>query len=331
MSNNNEKYVAEYFKKTRKIVDQQKQDSIITLQFFQWKNNMVLCGINEALKFLEENSNIEKYKVRFLEEGTIVNSKDVILELEGPYKEFGIWEGVIDGIIARASSIATNARNVIIAAKQKEVIFMGDRADHYINQERDGYAAFVGGIKTQVTQAQISQIDGKAIGTVPHVLIQMHEGDIVKALENYEKVLPEETRLVALVDFNNDVINDSLRCLKRFDKKLSAVRVDTSSNISDKFFTKQEEKGVTPNLIKGLRKSLNENNGQHVKIIVSSGFCEEKIKDFENENTPVDYYGVGASLLKINHLISADAVMVNGEKLAKFGRGYQENKNLKEY
>lgn len=321
-------YIAEYFFKTERILKKYKPNNIIILQFFQRKDNTVLCGISEVLELLKKETDISKYTIRYLPDGTIVQNKEVVLELEGKYQDFGIWEGIIDGILARGSSIATNASRVVKAANNKKIVYMGDRADHYLTQVADGYAAHIGGIDTQVTQAHVQKHLGEAVGTIPHVLIQGFEGDIVKVLEAYEKTIDEP--LTALVDFNNDVIADSLNCLKKFGKKLNGIRVDTSKGVVDKMFTNgEDESGVTPVQIKRLRQELDKNDGQHVKIIVSSGFSEHKIKEFEEQNTPVDVYGVGASILTIDINFSADATMLNGQKLAKFGREYSYNPRLK--
>ncbi|MCP4355982.1 MAG: hypothetical protein GY793_10215 [Proteobacteria bacterium] len=207
---------------------------------------------------------------------------------------------------------------------------MGDRADHYTNQSRDGYAISLGGIETQVTKAHTELHDGQSVGTVPHALIQMFGGNLVDALKAYKQTFPEEN-LVALVDFNNDVITDSLLALKEFGDDLKAVRVDTSDGVSDAYFKNDEEFGVTPNLIKALREALDTNNGKHVNIIVSSGFNVKKIKNFENVKSPVDVYGVGGSLLTINIGFTADAVIIDGVNCAKSGRGFNENPNLIKY
>lgn len=316
------KYVAKYFEKTVKISEKFHKNTIITMQFFQRFDDVKLCGINEVIALLKTHTEYQKYKITYLPEGTIVNKKDVVLELEGPYHLFGTFEGVIDGILSRQTSLATNAYH-IRSATNKKIIFMGDRADHYTNQKNDGYAIAQGGISTHVTDAQITLHNGKAVGTVPHALIQMFSGDIIAAHQAYHQVFPNE-KIVGLVDFDNDVIGDSLKLLNTFGNKLDAVRVDTSKSLSDKMFEHNEEYGVTPNMIQKLRYALDQHNGQNVKIIVSSGFDLEKIKYFESLEAPVDIYGVGASLLKINVFFTADAVRVNGQNVAKKGREYKE-------
>jgi hypothetical protein len=79
-----------YFHKTQKIAEEFCKHDIVTLQFFQRHNNVKLCGIIEAIKLLAHNTDITKYTIKYLPEGTIINNRDVVLELEGPYYEFGI-------------------------------------------------------------------------------------------------------------------------------------------------------------------------------------------------------------------------------------------------
>lgn len=330
--NDNKKYVANYFFIAEKLISKYKPDSIVTMQFFQRKENAILCGINEALDFLKKNTDTKKYKIKYLPEGSKIKSLEPVLELEGHYKDFGIFEGVIDGILARSTSIATNAWECIQAAKGKEIIYMGDRADHYINQEIDGHAVEVAGLKKHSTMAGSRMNEDVIFGSIPHVLIQQFDGNLVEAMKAYKETFPDEKELIALVDFSNDVIKDSLSVLKVFKEKLYGVRVDTSKNMIDHMFDNDENRskynGVNPEQIKRLRKALDENNGKHVKIIVSSGFNPEKISLFEKENTPVDVYGVGDFILKINIGFTCDAVKNNGKEIAKEGRKYSYNSKL---
>jgi nicotinate phosphoribosyltransferase len=153
----------------------------------------------------------------------------------------------------------------------------------------------------------------------------MHQGDLIKALRAYEIAFPKQ-KLVALVDFNNDIITDSLKVVKVFGSKLGAVRVDTASNLVDKYFNDRTKKeaGVNPTLIKALRKALDNAGAKDVQIIISSGLTPSKIIEFEKAETPIDIYGVGAYLLKVHIFYTADAVKLNGKEIAKFGRSYKK-------
>lgn len=323
-------YVAKYFLITDAILKKYKPDSIVTVQYFQRSDDVILSGMNEVIKLLKENTDTSKYEIKYLEDRTIINNLEPVLQLTGKYKDFGIYEGVIDGILARSTSIATNAYRCIKAAKGKNIVYMGDRGDHYLNQEVDGKAVEDAGIIGHSTFVGAQGKDEVIFGSIPHILIQHFNGDLVAAMKAYDATFPNEKELIALVDFNNDVITDSLLVLKEFGKKLAGVRVDTSKNMVDKMFENETSQyGVNVEQIKRLRKALDDNGGKHVKIIVSSGFNPEKIAEFEKNNAPVDSYGVGESILKINIGFSCDAVLLDGKKISKVGRGYRENKKLK--
>lgn len=83
-------YTAKYFDKTKQIIEKHRQGSKVLLQFFQREDNIVLCGMDEVLELLRKNTDVSKYTIRYLPEGTILKSREVVLELEGFYPEFGL-------------------------------------------------------------------------------------------------------------------------------------------------------------------------------------------------------------------------------------------------
>ncbi|WP_337897945.1 nicotinate phosphoribosyltransferase [Mesomycoplasma ovipneumoniae] len=323
------KYISDYFLDSQKILAKFNPKNIVILQFFQRKDFAVIGGMDEVLNFLVDNTDYKKYKIRYLKDGTRVKKREIVLELEGPLHLFGHVEGIIDGILARSTSIATNAYLCKKAANDKEIIFMADRSDHYLMHQIDGKAAKIGGISIFSNLAQSGKSTTKNFGSMPHSLIQNFDGDLIKTSQAYRKIFPDQP-LVALVDFNNNVIEESLAVLAEFGQDLAGVRVDTSSNIADQMFEdpKKDDFGINAKLIKKLREELDKNNGQHVKIIASSGLNPMKIRELEEQNTPVDLYGVGEYMLQIRNHFCADATVLNGKKLAKFGRFYRKNSKL---
>ncbi len=320
-------YTATYFLKTTKIVETHAKDRIVTLQFFQRKDNVVLCGIDEAIALVHTFAgNPQHLIVEALNDGDIIMAGEPVLKITGHYQDFGFLESLIDGVLARRSSVATHVYHTVKAADPTPVFFMGDRQDVYTNQQGDGYSAYVGGIAAQCTFAHGEWWGSEGGGTMPHALIQIMNGSTLEAAEAYEDVFPEE-KVTALVDFHNDVINDSLIVAKVLKEKLAAVRVDTSDSLVDHYFDNIDWKsqgikanGVNPTQIKALRKALDDNGYPWVKIVVSSGFDIEKINWFKRENTPVDSYGVGSSLLKVDVGFTGDLVRLDGMPLAKEGR-----------
>ena len=327
-----------YFLKSRDIVRKLKPDNRVTMQFFQ-KQNAVLCGTDEAIALIRTFSdNPESLEIYSLKDGDKISPYESVLTITGPYQNFGYLEGLIDGILARRTSVATNVYNVVHAASrsgiQKPVMFMGDRDDHFTQQSGDGYAAFIGGSQAQSTHAMNEWWGKKGVGTMPHALIQLFGGDVVAAAKAYQESFPGDD-LIALIDYNNDVIKDGLRLAREFNDKLVGVRVDTSKGMVDQYFCRNQHvlgsfdpRGVNPELIFALRSALDDEGFQHVKIVASGGFNIEKIKRFEDLQVPVDMYGVGRSLLNINIGFTGDNVMLNGEPEAKAGRSYRPNPRL---
>lgn len=328
-------FSAVYFLKTKDIVEKKLPNNHVTMQFFQKSTEAVLCGTDEAIALVHTFAeNPEQLEIYSLKDGDKIQPYETVMTISGPYQYFGFLEGIIDGVLARRTSVATNVYNVVKAAEPKPIIFMGDRDDHFTQQAGDGYAAFIGGSTAQATHAMNEWWGKKGMGTMPHALIQMFRGDVVAASHAYKEIFPEDD-LVALVDYNNDVITDSLKVAREFGKDLSGVRIDTSRTLVDKYFLRNhhlmgtfDPRGVNPELVFALRKALDEEGFEHVKIMVSGGFTEERIREFERHGVPADMYGVGSSLLKINIGFTGDNVLLNGTPSAKEGRRYRPNPRL---
>lgn len=333
-------FSAVYFLKTREIVEKKLPNNIVTMQFFQ-KEEAVLCGTDEVIALVHTFAdNPHKLEIKSLKDGDKIKPYESVLTITGAYQDFGYLEGIIDGILSRRTSVATNVYNVVKAArssgKQKPVIFMGDRDDHYTQQAGDGYAAYIGGSTAQATHAMNEWWGKEGMGTMPHALIQMFRGDVVAATKAYQDIYPED-ELMALVDYNNDVITDSLKLAREFGESLNAVRVDTSRTLVDKYFLRNhhlmgtfDPRGVNPELLFALRKALDEQGFSFVKIVASGGFTKERIKYFEDREVPVDMYGIGSNLLKIKIGFTGDNVLLNGSHSAKEGRKFWPNDRLEE-
>ncbi|AXK51390.1 nicotinate phosphoribosyltransferase [Spiroplasma alleghenense] len=334
----NNEYLADYFIKTKTILEKNNPEAKITMQFFQRTENAILSGIDVVIELLKFScKKFEELEIWALPETSIINPLEPVLRITGHYQDFGFLEGMIDGILSRMTSVATNSARIMQAAGSKTVLNMNDRADIYFNQAFDGLASYHGGMTNFVSLAAIEFIDDlrvkKPSGTMPHALIQAYNGDLIAALKDFEKTYPQ-VPLVALIDYNNDCITDALKCCKEFKERLKFVRIDTAKNLVDKSLQSikpekgQELNGVNVELVKRLRSSLDQEGYGHVKIIVSSGFDSQKISQFERQNAPVDIYGVGEAITKSVSSFTGDSVLLNGVKQAKFGREYIESSRL---
>ena len=329
-------YSAVYFNRTKHILEKEHDETVVTMQVFQWNDDSVLCGMREAIELLRigagqwrGNRWVTKKQtltVSTLSDGDTVGSREPVMHITGPYVYFAHLESLYLGILARRTMVATNTRRVVEAANGKPVFFFADRFDDFHNQEGDGYAARLGGATAVCTDAHASRWNGVPIGTIPHALIAVSGGDTVKATQRFAKHI-KDVNVVALVDFNNDCMGTSLAVAKVLGKKLWGVRLDTASNLID---VSASSPGVNPTLVRLVRQTLDRAGYTHVKILVSGGFTAEKVRMFEKEKTPVDGYGVGSALVHGNNDFTADVVKVNGKKTAKVGRMYMPNIRLRQ-
>lgn len=322
-------YSAEYFNKARAILSDYPPTQV-KMQVFQ-REHSVLFGMEETVQILRTQTNGAPLKIKTLSNGMKIEPWETVMTIEGNLADFVHLESVYLGVLARGTRVATNMRKIVDAAKGKPVLFMGDRFDRYENQEQDGNAAIVGGASAVCTPAMTLDNGYPASGTMPHALIAAFGGDVVEACKAYHKKFPDE-QITALVDFNNDCVTDALACLKEFGSRLGAVRLDTSGSLVDKSLKNTDDalldwdsvKGVNDLLVRTVRKALNENNGKHVKIIVSGGFTAGKIKFFEEDGVPVDMYGVGSSIIKNGPDFTADVCF----PVHKVGRPERPNPKL---
>ena len=214
------------------------------------------------------------------------------------------------------------------------VFSMADRQDDYLTQVGDGYATYVAGITKVSTDAQGKWWGGKGMGTMPHALIQICDGDVCKASDIYLSTFPNE-KVTALIDYNNNVVHDAVLLAKHLGEKLNGVRVDTSKALIDHYFDDKDTSGFDPHgvckeLIFALRKALDDNGFNYVKITVSSSFSAEKIKEWKEAGVPVSMYGVGSYFVNNTTCgFTGDLVRLDGKGQAKEGRADYPNPRLK--
>src|SRR6266699_3082849 len=296
-------YSDKYFVRTRELLLKDDHRPCVTMQVFG-KAHAFLGGIDEA----------------------------IVLLIEGPYDAFAHLETLYLGMLARRTKVGTNTRRVVEAARPKQVMFFPARHDHWLVQTGDGYAAHIAGAIGVSTDAQASWWGSEGVGTVPHALIAAYGGDTVLASRKFAERMDPGVRLITLVDFENDCVNTSLAVARALGERLHGVRIDTSETLVDESVIPQmgtfKPTGVNPQLVRNVRGALDREGFRFVKIVVSGGFTVEKIRQFEEEDVPVDMYGVGSSLFQGRFDFTADVVRVEGKPVAKVGRSYSPNPRL---
>jgi len=142
----------------------------------------------------------------------------------------------------------------------------------------------------------------------------------------------DDMNITVLVDFENDSVRTALEVAGALGDDLWGVRLDTSERLVDKALQGEPDadrhRGVTPLLVRRVREALDAAGHDGVRIVVSGGFSVDKIERFEDEDVPVDAYGVGSSLLRGANDFTADIVRVEGRPVAKAGREEHQNPRL---
>jgi len=325
-------YSDKYFVRSREILLRNKHRPRVTMQVFG-KTHAYLGGVDEAIAILKLCADKwDELEVSALYDGDEVEPWETVMLIEGPYDAFAVLETLYLGVLARRTRVGTNTRRVVEAAKPKQVMFFPARHDHWLVQTGDGYAAHIAGAIGVSTDAQASWWGSEGVGTVPHALIAAYGGDTVLASRKFAELMPGGTRLITLVDFENDCVGTSLAVARALGAQLWGVRIDTSETLVDQSIIPEmgsfKPTGVNPQLVRNVRQALDGEGFRDVKIVVSGGFTVEKIRQFEEQDVPVDMYGVGSSLFQGRFDFTADVVRVEGQPRGKVGRSYRPNPRL---
>jgi nicotinate phosphoribosyltransferase len=319
------------------VLERDGRNPRVVVQVFQ-KNHAYLGGVDEAIAILKLCvEDWEGLTVHALYDGDPIEPWEPVLTIEGNYTTFAHLETLYLGVLARRTLITTNVARVLAVAKGKPLIFMPARHDHHRVQTGDGYAAYVAGQITGAeigvtTDEQASWWGGRALGTVPHALIAAYDGDTVAAALRFADWAAPEMNLTVLVDFDNDSVGTALAVADALGDRLWGVRLDTSESLVDRSLWEEmgdfTPTGVNERLVWNVRDGLDSRGYEHVRIVVSGGFTVEKIRSFEEQEVPVDAYGVGSSLIRGSNDFTGDIVVTDGKPSAKFGRSLRENTRL---
>jgi nicotinate phosphoribosyltransferase len=334
-------YSDAYFNSTKELLEAEDRHPRVTMQVFQ-KQDTLLGGIDEALAVLKVGaghvgpdgvwvSGWDDLVVSALHEGDAIAARETVLTIEGDYAQFAHLETVYLGCLARRSLVMRNVRDVVAAARGKAILFFPARHDHWLVQTGDGWAAHVAGAIGVSTDAQASWWGGRGVGTVPHALIAAYGGDTVAAARAFAQRYGERVNVTVLVDFDNHSARTAVEVADALGDALWGVRLDTSESLVDDALADlgvDAPRGVNVELARRVRAALDAAGHADVRIVASGGFDAAKIRDFEEQEAPVDAYGVGSSLLRGQNDFTADIVTVDGQPRAKVGRELRPNPRL---
>lgn len=304
-----------YFENTMKILEEKgKGDEDVVAEFtasslpkdWDW---CVFAGLDEVLTLLE-GKNVDLYSIP---EGTIFRSKGSngiytpVMFIEGPYKEFCIYETPLLGFICHPSGVATRSARVKKAAGETTVMSFGIRRMHPGISPVIDRAAYIGGCDAISCIAGAEEVGVEPQGTMPHALTIIF-GEPDKAFKAFDEVLPEDVSRIALVDTYYDETKESFMASESMGDHLYGVRLDTPSS----------RRGDLKRIAQEVRWELDQ-RGIDAKIITSGGMNEYSIPELKEAG--VDAFGVGTSISNARTVNYAmDIVEKEGKPVAKRGK-----------
>jgi nicotinate phosphoribosyltransferase len=234
-----------YFTNTSRIVA---ANGDIEVTFAIFMRRRVVAALEPAIRlarYLVPDVKIH----RLVDEGEVVPSERKLLEITGSMKKLSECETLLLQKIGFPCVSANNAYEMCRAIPY--AAFMDMHARHGSGADMNILAAYGAMVGSKAAQRDDSKIkgfvgssqdltapfygSGGGMGTMPHALVGYANGDVLLALKQFVKALPEVKSLVALVDYTGEEVTDALRCAKwfygeaRLDKegKSFGVRLDT--------------------------------------------------------------------------------------------------------
>jgi nicotinate phosphoribosyltransferase len=297
-----------YFERALKILKAKGINPIVKAEFiakslpegWHWA---VFAGLEEIAHLLKNLP----IKVRAMKEGTVFYPYEPVLEIEGRYQDFCVFETAILGLMCQASGVATKALRFKKLAGERLVVSFGARRMHPILAPMIERNAYIGGCDGVAVVKSGEIIGEDPMGTMPHALI-ICIGSTVEAIKAYDEVLEPKFKRVALIDTFGDEKFEAVNIAETLGDRLFAVRLDTPSSRRGNFYRILEE----------VRWELDLRGYNNVKLFVSGGIKEDDIPVL---NPVVDAYGIGTSISNAPVTdFSMDIIEVEGRPIAKRGK-----------
>lgn len=297
-------------------LDADKQDEIMIFDMYYRKNPnnggyTIVCGINEVIDYIEnlkftdddiaylkkQDIFSEKFlqylknfkfdgEIYAVEEGTIMFPNEPIIRVKAKAMQAQFIETTILCIVNFQTLIATKASRICYSAMGDAVMEFGLRRAQGTSAGLYGAkAAIVGGCIGTSNVLAAKEFDVVALGTHAHSWVQSFDSEL-EAFRAYAKAYPTKTML--LLDTYNTLksgIKNAITVFKELRKdgyEPVGVRLDS---------------GDLEFLSKEVRKELDENGFENVKITASNDLDENTITSLKNQGAKIDVWGVGTKMI----------------------------------
>ena len=285
--------------------------SLFTRKLPQNRNFLVSCGLEtliesiERFRFTDRELRYLKGLGRFsddflgylkdyrfegdiyaIPEGKVVFQNEPLVQVEAPLPDAQILETLVINIIHFQTVVASKAVRVYLSAEGRSLVDFGFRRAHGL--EAGIYAArasYIAGFDGTSNLEAGARWSIPVFGTVAHSYIMIFDRE-EEAFRAFARSFPKNS--VFLLDTYDTIVAAKKTVqLARQGVPVVGVRLDS---------------GDIPSLAREVRKILDSGGLREVKIIVSGGVDEYKIKEWIDEGVPIDAFGVGTKFIT-----SADA------------------------
>ncbi|MBI5453420.1 MAG: nicotinate phosphoribosyltransferase [Deltaproteobacteria bacterium] len=297
-----------YFARTLEILESKGIDKRVRAEFFAKKLPAdygwgLLAGIEEVARLMEG----KPVNLRSFNEGEVFYPWEPVMEIEGRYTDFCVFETALLGLICESTGVATKSARIKIAAGDRMVVSFGARRMHPAIAPMIERSAFIGGCDGVAVIASAELLDVDPMGTMPHALILVI-GDTVEAARAFDEVIDKDVKRVALIDTFNDEKFETLRVAGAMKDRLYGVRLDTPASRRGDFYRIFEE----------VRWELDLRGFKDVKLFASGGLDEDEVARLR---PVVDAFGVGTCISNAPVVdFAMDIMEIEGEAIAKRGK-----------
>jgi len=342
-------YIDKYFLRAKEILIKENINPTVKYQVFI-RNGGILAGIDEAIAIIQKYT--KDVKIWALKEGSEISPCETIMIIEAPIQNIIDLETMILGVISADTTVKTDGikvdtdkvEEIMISlssiAPDKPIAYFGARHWRWDEDFIIANACYRGGATSCSTDRGAGSFGQKGIGTIPHALEAIYhytcgmDNAVVEATRAFDRHIDINVPRIALVDYANKEITDSIRVAQALKSRLYGVRIDTCGEnyMEGTNFYSHAEKGVSIEGVKKVRLALNDNGFENVAIILSSGFGNpQKLHSFikaEKELNMKLFDSLGIGGVYHSRMATMDIIEVEGFDVHKIGRPARPNNKL---
>jgi nicotinate phosphoribosyltransferase len=218
-------------------------------------------------------------------EGEVVFPYEPVMIVKGNILEAQLIETILLNIINFQSLIATKASRMRLMAGERLLVDFGLRRAQGCGGIQASRAAMIGGCDSTSNVYAAQLYDLPCSGTQAHSWIQSFDDELT-AFRQFAEIYPYNCiLLVDTYDTLRSGVPNAIRVAKEMEskgKRLKGIRLDS---------------GDLAYLSKKARKMLNDAGLNYVMVFASNQLDEYLIRSLDQQNAPIDGFGVGTRLI----------------------------------